>query len=196
MDSLNRDTTYTIKAMGLRWGRQIAVAMSEKDEKTFLAFLRASADIQILLPRAKTSEDLYLNEFTPRSQGQTQFFLWNKKFAWQPDYAPTTTGEVYIRDIHRGPVIEYDRDPLTAFSQDIGRLYWGKGLTPDGPYIFKEYRYAYDAQEFNKWYEVVVNWIKANGKTTRRGTLPVYHLPAAWRSTWITRIFQRNTPKS
>jgi hypothetical protein len=69
--------------MGQRWGRQIAVAMTESDEKAFLHFLRTASDLQILVSPARTKEELYLADFPHRRTKQTQFFLWNKKFAWE-----------------------------------------------------------------------------------------------------------------
>ena len=167
--------------MGKIWGRQIAVAMTGKDEEAFLSFLQSTADIQILVSPAETLEGLSISELTPRKTGRMQFFIWNKKFAWAPDVAPTTAGSFYVRDIGRAPVLEYGRDPLRLGSGDQGRLYWSKGLTVGGQYEHKQYPYSYDAQEFEKWYELVVSWIKTNSKRKDSGKLPVYYLPGAWR---------------
>ena len=43
-----RETVCEIVLMGARSGKQIAVAMTERDERRFLAFLRTTADVQIL----------------------------------------------------------------------------------------------------------------------------------------------------
>lgn len=166
--------------MGPTWGRQIPVVMTESDEKPFLAFLRSSADIQILVTPVSTTEDIYLTEFPRRSDGRKQFFIWNKKFPWEPEVAPTTVGGFYVRNINSAPVIEYYRDPLSLSSPDRGRLYWSKGITLGGQYEFKQYPYAYDAKDFNKWYELVVSWIKVNSRTKVEGRLPVYYLSGAW----------------
>jgi hypothetical protein len=154
------------------WARQIAVAMTESDEKTFLAFLRTTADIEIFASTAPTREELCLADLPERSTGQTQFFFWNKKFAWEPEYSRNMVGSFYVLDIARAPVIEYKRDPLSYSSNDIGRLYWSKGITPGGPYEFKSAPYAYDATAFAKWYESVVSWVKKNSNSKRWAICP------------------------
>jgi hypothetical protein len=166
--------------MGRRWGRQIAVAMTETDEKAFMAFLRSAAEIEILTSSAKAREELLLSDLPKRSTGQTQFFLWNQRFPWEPEYAPTTAGTFYVSNISRGPVIEYDRDPLSSWRYSTGRLYWAKGITPGGAHEFQSAPYAYDAGAFEKWYESVVSWVKKNSKCERWGELPIYYLPEAW----------------
>jgi hypothetical protein len=167
--------------MGQRWGKQIAVAMTERDEKKFLTFLRSTADIQILVSPARMKEDLCLPAFPRRGARQMQLFLWNRKFAWDPDCGPNTAGTFYIRNIARAPVVEYLRDPLSWAKQDRGRLYWSKGITPGGSYDFEQYPYAYDAQEFDKWHSLIVPWVKKNSRSKRTSDLPIYYLSGAWR---------------
>ena len=168
--------------MGRHWGRQIPVAMTESDEKRFLAFLRTKAEITIFVASAPKTEMLTVDRLPPRKSGKKQFFIWNSQFAWSPDIAVASNGSVFIRDIHRAPVIEYGRDSFRTIG-DIGRVFWSKGITPGGPYAFKHpvYTYAYDAAKFDKWYTEAVRWIKAHSrpkKCRHRGI--IYYLPSAW----------------
>lgn len=48
-------------------GRQIGVAMTQKDEEEFLDFLASFSDIQILADRAATVDAIYLDTIPPRS---------------------------------------------------------------------------------------------------------------------------------
>ncbi|HEY1947055.1 MAG TPA: hypothetical protein VGG97_08620 [Bryobacteraceae bacterium] len=114
-------------------------------------------------------------------QSKRSFSFGTKSLHGKPDCAPTTVGGCYIRDIGRAPVIEYSRDPLRWSSHGRGRLYWSKGLTPGGSYTFKQYPFAYNAEEFNQWYELVVSWVKKNSRSKHTGGLPVYYLSSAWR---------------
>lgn len=150
------------KHMG--WGRQIAVEMSEPAEELFLQFLRRTANIRIFVSPAPKPELLCLDHLPPRKSRETQLYLWNTNFPWTPDIAVASNGSSIIRDIHRAPVIEYGRDPLTLGNYDShsGRIFWSKGLTPGGSYSFQHaaYTYSYDAEQFAGWYSQVVRWIK------------------------------------
>lgn len=168
--------------MGKRWGRQVAVAMTESDEKRFLAFLRSTADIRIFVASAPNTEMLSLDRLPPRKSGKKQFFIWNSQFPWTPDHAVAANGWIIIRDIHRAPVIEYGRDSFRT-NGDVGRVYWSKGITPGGAYTFKSpiYTYAYDAVQFEKWYKKVVRWVKVHSKPKKcKGRGIIYYFPAAW----------------
>ena len=50
-------------------GKQTQVAMSEVDELEFLNFLRGDADVQVIQAIARTPEELFVEEFPPRSAG-------------------------------------------------------------------------------------------------------------------------------
>jgi hypothetical protein len=166
--------------MGQRWGKQIAVAMTESDEKTFLASLRRTTDIGIFASHAPTREELDLAELPKRRTSQTQFFLWNKQFAWEPAYAPTTSGSFHVREIH--PRSRHRVRPGSAplLQPQQRTLVLVQGNTPGGPYEFKSASYAYNAEEFEKRYKLVVSWVKENSKSKRWGDLPVYQLSNAW----------------
>ena len=73
--------------MAPRTGKQIAVAMTERDERDFLRFLRSTADVQLLALDSPSPDSIWLDDFPPRRSGDAlsrRFALWNKAFAWQP----------------------------------------------------------------------------------------------------------------
>jgi hypothetical protein len=155
--------------------------MSRGDEGKFLAFVRAHADIQILVAHAASAEGLFLEEL-PADKSKTQFFLWNRSFPWTPDVGQTTLGNPYLRNIHTAPVIEYCR----RSHLQSGRLFWSKGLAPEGEFSLDGYPYAYDAQRFEGWYDQVIAWVKANSTATGPAHRRTYRMRGAlWGFSWF-----------
>ena len=79
--------------MSARSEKQIAVAMTERDERRFLAFLRTTADVQILALNSPSADHVWLNVFPPRrSQDRLSrgFVLWNRAFDWEPEIQSST----------------------------------------------------------------------------------------------------------
>lgn len=100
--------------MSARSGKQIAVAMTMRDERRFLAFLRTMADVQILALNSLRADHVWLNAFPPRrSQDRLSrgFVLWNRAFDWEPEIQTFQHGAGVI-NAHRAPVIEYLRHPF------------------------------------------------------------------------------------
>ena len=100
--------------MSARSGKQIAVAMTERDERRFLAFLRTTADVQILALNSPSADHVWLNAFPPRrSQDRLSrgFVLWNRAFGWEPEIQTFQHGAGVV-NAHRAPVIEYLRTPF------------------------------------------------------------------------------------
>jgi hypothetical protein len=65
-------------------GRQIAIAATSADEESLLSFLHQSAEIRLFLPCAATIEALWVDRFAPFGRYHTQYFIWNKAYAWNP----------------------------------------------------------------------------------------------------------------
>jgi len=146
----------------MAWGRQIGVAMTPDDEERFLAFVRGTAPVQILVTPAPTTESIFIDRLpVPTARRPGVFQLWNQDFGWEPRPALTMINTYYLPDIGSAPVIEYCRDSPGM----RGRLYWSKGLTPGGAFTFKSAPYSYDAQAFDRWYEQLARWVRKNGLT-------------------------------
>ena len=161
-------------------GRQTLVAMTDRDEETFLTFLRSTADFQLLESKAPTKEAIWVDRFAPREQGHWQYYIWNKAFSWTIEYgqvnldAPVVErrGWYYIRNASIAPVIEYDRHNFSQGLQN-GRVYWAKSWA-DGPP--SEH---YDVEAFTRWYDKVVRWIRKQGKQRKIMAYNPYYLPDA-----------------
>lgn len=160
-------------------GRQIAVAMTEEDEKSFLIFLQGMSNIQIFLEKAPSPESFALDTFSPRSSGIRRFIIWNKDFAWTPQFGPLSDNSgFYLKNHTPGPLIEYDRDPLsTSFfsNHGCGRIYWPKVPAPTNQSL-----YSYDVESFSKWYEKIERWVKKHGKLRPKKRFPRYFLADAF----------------
>ena len=170
--------------MSPRTGQQIAVAMTVRDERRFLAFLRTTADVQILALNRPSADHVWLNAFPPRrSQDRLSrgFVLWNRAFGWEPEIQTFQHGAGVV-NAHRAPVIEYLRHPFFVLSREAGRLFWSRGVTIDGPYLGEDKvsRYAYDPERFDVWWRQVIQWIKANSyhRSDQHGF--IHYLPWAW----------------
>ena len=62
---MHRETVCEIVLMSARSGKQIAVAMTVRDERRFLTFLRTTADVQILALNSPRADHVWLNAFPP-----------------------------------------------------------------------------------------------------------------------------------
>jgi hypothetical protein len=163
-------------------GRQIAVAMTDVDELEFLGFLRASADVQLLEYFAPTKSKIFVDQFSPRTEGHWTYNIWNKAFDWKFEYGRVRDdipenrrpGWFYITNIDSAPVIQYSRhnfDDATGLT--YGRVYWSKSVS------IKPGDIHYDIQGFATWYDQIVSWIKKNGKQKVKGAYESYFLPKA-----------------
>jgi hypothetical protein len=117
----------------LNMGRQTAVALLEDDEREFLSFLRADADIKVLQWSAPAPDLIFVPAFPRRGPGQHSFRLWNTAFAWEPEFAqweaakvrdPTLAERYYLKNTAGAPLIEYTREPIDSPSALVhGRVY-------------------------------------------------------------------------
>lgn len=163
-------------------GRQTSIALSEDDEREFLAFLRAGADVKVLRWAAPSPELLFVQELPPRGTGEHHFRFWNTAFPWNmnlqrgPETAhPQLASQYYPRNNSGAPVLEYSREALdNPKARTHGRIYWNTDFAIyTGP--------AYDTAEFGRWYDKVVRWLRKSGKRVEitRGWYQ-YWLPGAW----------------
>jgi hypothetical protein len=160
-------------------GQQIAIAATAADEESFLAFLRESAEIQLFLPWAATVEELWVDRLAPYGPYHTQYFIWNKAYAWKPKYGRANEdveghgGWRSVFDKLQGPVIEFSRTNVDQFLKadlatgQYGRVYWAK----------------YNRQKgFKKWFEAILRWVRRNGVNLYpKSSCGVYCLPDALR---------------
>ena len=160
--------------MGPRTGKQIAVAMTERDERDFLAFVRASAQVQILALDSPSPDAVWLDQLPPRrtkDRLSRRFALWSQAFAWQP--APQVrTHDAVIFNIAHAPVIHYDRHPFAQPSPDGGRLYWARDLTGDPP--------GNTNAALEPWWNAIEQWVQAHGHHRTGTDSAVHYLPWAW----------------
>jgi hypothetical protein len=167
-------------------GRQIAVVMTEKDERGFLGFLRSTADIQILLTQAAAPALFTVDQLPPRASGARQFVIWNKAFAWTPRFELASNGTYFLARYFSGPVLEYLRDPFSP-TASRGRILWPRSPDPEtlqanAPAVVL---YSYDHAQFRPWYEKIVRWVIRNGRRRGRRGHGRYYLPHAfWRYGW------------
>jgi hypothetical protein len=163
-------------------GKQTAVAMTDLDEVEFLAFLRETADIQLLESFAPTKEEIFVSHFSSRLLGHWTYDIWNKAFDWKIEFGQVrddvpksqNPGWFYISNTHHAPLIEYNRhnfDDKSGLS--YGRVYWSKyfSAVPDD--------IDYDVAAFSIWYDKIVSWIRKNGKQKEKGAYNTYFLPDA-----------------
>jgi hypothetical protein len=159
-------------------GQQIAIAATSADEDSFLGFLRETAEIQLFLPCAATVEELWVNGFAPFSPYHSQYFIWNKSYAWKPKFGQVNEdvsgqgGWPFISNPCNGPVIEFSRTDINRFlKKDLatgqhGRIYWAK----------------YNRQKgFAKWFDSILHWVRRNGENLySKSSYGLYCLPDAW----------------
>lgn len=160
--------------MSKRYGKQIAVAMTERDERDFLAFLRSTGELQILAIDSPSPDAVWLEQFPPRRTSDTlsrRFALWNKAFTWTPQFQVHAHGAGVV-NTSGAPIIEYARHPFFKPSPDTGRLYWPRSTGTDEAK-------AADAA-FAPWWSSVQDWVKARSHHRSGEDAHVHYLPWAW----------------
>ena len=145
-------------------GRQLQILMNEQDENEFIMFLRSMAEIEIIESFAPTTNELWVKNFNPSFVGHHTYSIWNKDFAWIPEYGtvggkahdPGHIGWRYISNKSAAPLLEISRsNPSTGSS---GRLYWAKDFAAPITGLL------YDEESFTKWIDVIWRWVRKQGK--------------------------------
>ena len=156
--------------MGPRTGKQIAVAMTERDERDFLAFLRTTGDIRLLALGNRTQGAAWVDAFRPRRDrdGLTECcVLWNAAFDWKSDLIHG------VPNYAHAPVIEYVRHPFFHPSPGWGRLYWPRNMRP-------EVTHCTDT-DFAPWWRTVTDWVETHSHHREgKKDAAVHYLPWAW----------------
>ena len=148
--------------MSARSGKQIAVAMTERDERRFLAFLRTTADVQILALNSPSADHVWLNAFPPRrSQDRLSrgFVLWNRAFGWEPEIQTFQHGAGVV-NAHRAPVIEYLRHPFFVPSREAGRLFTAHAVVLSGIALLRGS--SWPSSTKRRWPWRASRWISLN----------------------------------
>ena len=164
-------------------GRQTTVALSEEDERAFLAFLRADADVRIFRHAASSRQLLTVSSFPPRGPRELSFLLWNTAFPWVPEYGqwpvdmegPELASKFHVANTAGAPLIEYSRHALSNPNPTVhGRVYWNTDFA-----IYQGA--AYDTRALSRWYDHVVRWLRTNRvRVEITKNWFQYWLPDAW----------------
>lgn len=140
-------------------GKQTAVALTDDVEVEFLRYLRSIADIQLIESFATVAPELFVSDFAAR-QGHWNYLIWNKAFAWSPEFARTRSdlpdqsrrNLYYVSNASAAPLVQYTRHNFDG-DAPTGRLYWAKSFAaPRG--------LSYDTTAFDSWFQLVVRWAR------------------------------------
>ena len=152
-------------------GKQILVAMSNEDEQEFLSFLNSGNNIVLIETFAETEELLWKSNFTKEVVGHFNYYIWNNKFLWEPQYKRSVNGQYYISNTKDAPLIRFSRSIID--SNNYGRIYWAKDFAaPNG--------LNYDVDVFEQWYDQIVKWVKKKSGGKLNDGRITYFLPKAW----------------
>ena len=162
-------------------GRQIAVAMEHEDEEAFLTFLHESGRIALYRSWSPTATPVasFASEMAA-----SPFYVHNRAFQWQPqfervEYTDRVSGQpgTYFRlNTRHAPILEYSRHPLGAIDPQVsGRIYWSKLV------VSQPHELMYDVAAFDRWFTLVVRWVRKHAKRLPHGNTEPWCLPAAMR---------------
>lgn len=152
-------------------GRQIQIWMTIDDADKFKEFICGKFDCVIYKGFGVDEFDVATEKFCD-SNG---FYIWNKEFEWTPEYKWTVTENKlsYISNTWGAPLVEFSYPCWDSAGLHSGRIYWGK----------RSHNIAatYDIMKFEKFYNTLERWIKANAfKTTKHAGLNDYYFEQAW----------------
>jgi len=154
-------------------GRQIGIAMTERDEEEFLEFLLSSANIQLIMTFSDTERDLFIDKFPNRntSEESIKVLIWNNDYGLKPGVKIATNGKYYVPVGSGYPVLEYTSHRFChrlkfQFDSSPGRLYWAGTKIPTD---------TFDQRHFEKWYNKIVHWVKSRGEELKGSSY--YYMP-------------------
>jgi hypothetical protein len=135
-------------------GRQIAIRLSREKEIEFSNYLKSNK-IKIISPLCEEKKLYFLKDIPPNGPCLGMFHLWNKKFKFNPKF--TEIKKEYIKDKYHY-MLHTLTSPLIEFSrfEEFSRIYWDKDFGISGR--------EYNIEEFEKWYNEIVDWFKINCK--------------------------------
>jgi hypothetical protein len=140
-------------------GRQISAMLTDEQELALLAFVRNSADVELICAASPTADGLFCQQFAPRGDWRWSYYLWNRAFSSAPEISQHQD-HVSIGNTNAAPIIEYTRHNFNA-PEPAGRLYWARNFSAPGGL-------AYEAAAFNKWFESVVRWVRRHCRAPLR----------------------------
>lgn len=104
-----------------------------------------------------------------------QYYIWNEAFQWTPEYKQVAQGQLvgwhYVANKSNAPLVEFLRTNLEK--QRFGRIYWAQ-------YFSAHHGLSYDVEEFSRWYDSIVHWVKRNARGKVKKRFVVWFLPDAW----------------
>jgi|SRR6266481_2194178 len=161
-------------------GRQLQLATTGADEVELLRFIRSLAPIRVFQSFARSTAELWIEDWETRKIPAALFRIWPQTFPWSPEYRQTggpgcraeSAGQFYIANAHAAPVLEFSRSFLDEHR--YGRIYWGRGFSaPQG--------LDYDEDAFARLTDSVWRWIrKVSHRSPDDKTHSPYFLPDAW----------------
>lgn len=154
-------------------GQQLQIFATEKDNERIRDFLINNYECEFYQDFSKTKEGLRINDFNETYHKTGKIRIHNKAFPWTPTYSQTQTDEklFYINNGSLAPIIEFSKTDIELSIH--GRMYWSK--------YFSGNPTTYDVQEFEKFYNLVINWVKKNSKgTVKWAGCNIYYLEDAW----------------
>lgn len=142
----------------MKMGRQLAIKFSEEKEREFVEFLNKNRAV-LIYPWSKNKKINIIKELPKAGPFYWFYKIWNKNFPINPDFIEVKKEYLYRTNGHKyaiGTIGQPFIDVIRNDDKSVGRIYWEKYFTTNNP--------NYNVEEFEKWYNEVVNWIKKNTK--------------------------------
>ena len=157
-------------------GRQIPIVMTKEDEKLFINQLKEISTFSFVESFANSPEELFVDIFNNVIQEHSQYYLWNNKLKWIPEFEKTREGRFFIKDIWDAPVVEFCRQHYfeSFFSHNnSGRIYLN---------TWQNEKYlTYDINELIKTYDTIVKKIKkTSAGKLKYSNIVTYLYPESW----------------
>ncbi|PIN90182.1 hypothetical protein COU57_04355 [Candidatus Pacearchaeota archaeon CG10_big_fil_rev_8_21_14_0_10_32_14] len=134
--------------------KEIIINISEEKEKEFVKFLKDNNAV-LIYPWSNEEKINIVNDLSKKDSGKAFFEIWNKSFSLNPEFIKikkdyAKEGKKFVFHPVGKPTISWWR----SIEGKNGRIYWQKH--------FLTKKLEYDIKEFDKWYDIIVNWFKKN----------------------------------